>query len=307
MTVNLFIPTLNGGPRFLALLEALDRQSFQPAKRILVDSGSMDGTVSAAQEHGFHVIGLGPGGFDHGGTRQWAIEQFPEADIYVFLTQDAVPADGETMANIIAAFDDPQIAIAYGRQLPHQGATHQEAHARLFNYPAQSQVRGLEDADRYGIKTISCSNSFAAYRRVAFEEVGGFPIGTIMGEDVITAGRLLLNGWKMAYVGNACVFHSHDYTIREEFERYFDIGVFHRDNHWIFDSFGRADSEGFRYAKSEIRYVGSRNPLLLPKVCCSFVAKWLGYKLGLSYPRLPMRLRKAFSMYKGYWDQGPLP
>jgi len=301
MNVNLYIPTLNAGSRFATLLDALARQTYPIATRVLVDSGSDDRTVELAREKGFQVIGLGPEGFDHGGTRQWAIANFPDADIYVFLTQDAIPAHPDMLANIVAAFADPQIGMAYGRQLPHAGATLMEAHARLFNYPAESQVRALADAPKYGIKTISCSNSFAAYRRTAFEAVGGFPLGTIMGEDVIVAGRLLLQGWKMAYVGDACVYHSHDYRIGEEFERYFDIGVFHSDNRWIFESFGRAGGEGFRYAKSEIRYIGRRNPFLLPKVCCSFAAKWLGYKLGLGYRRLPKAWRRAFSMYKGYW------
>lgn len=301
MTVNVYIPTLNGGKRFLELLEALAGQTFPVQRYVVVDSGSTDGTVEAARAYGFEVMGLGKTGFDHGGTRQLAINTYPQADVYIFLTQDAIPADVSTFANLVRAFDNPQIGMAYGRQLPHAGATLQESHARLFNYPPQSQIRGLADADRYGIKTISCSNSFAAYRRVAFEEVGGFPLGTIMGEDVIVAGKLLLNGWKMAYAGNACVYHSHDYRVREEFERYFDIGVFHSDNRWIFGSFGRADGEGFRYAKSEVKYVGRRNPSALFKVGCSFVAKWLGYKLGLAYRSLPRTLRKAFSMYKGYW------
>ncbi|SEL91382.1 glycosyltransferase [Parapedobacter koreensis] len=302
MKVNLYIPTLNAGPRFAELLGALEQQTYPIAVRVLVDSGSKDHTVELAREKGFGVIGLGPEGFDHGGTRQWAIANFPDADIYVFLTQDAIPAHPAMLANIVAAFADGKIGMAYGRQLPHKGATVMEAHARLFNYPAENQVRGLADAPTYGIKTISCSNSFAAYRRTALEEVGGFPSGTIMGEDVIVAGKLLLQGWKMAYVSDACVYHSHDYRIREEFERYFDIGVFHSDNPWIFESFGRAGGEGFRYAKSEIRYVARRNPFLLPRVFCSFAAKWLGYKLGLAYRNLPARWRRTFSMYKGYWN-----
>ena len=302
--VNVYIPTLNGGQHFIALLDALAAQHAPIVQHVVIDSGSTDGTVEAAGSEGLEVMGLGDTEFDHGGTRQRAVEAYPEADIYIFLTQDAIPADESALTNIIRVFDDPQIGMAYGRQLPHKGATLMEAHARLFNYPPQTQIRGLADADTYGIKTISCSNSFAAYRRSAFESVGGFPQGTIMGEDVIVAGKLLLEGWKMAYVGDACVYHSHAYSLCEEFERYFDIGVFHSDNRWIFDSFGKADREGFRYALSEIRHVARRKPWLLPEVCCSFVAKWLGYKLGLSYRSLPLRLRKAFSMYKAYWGRG---
>lgn len=303
MTTNLYIPTLNGGTRFVALLNALAKQQTPIAHRVVIDSGSSDGTVAAARAAGFEIMGLGDVPFDHGGTRQRAIDAYPEADIYVFLTQDAIPADESALTNMIRAFDDPKVGVAYGRQLPRPEATLLEAHARLFNYPPETQTRSLADADTYGIKTISCSNSFAAYRRSAFEAVGGFPYGTIMGEDVISAGKLLLNGWKIAYVGDACVYHSHDYQLREEFERYFDIGVFHRDNPWIFESFGRAYGEGVRYAKSEIRYVAQRNRWLLLKVCCSFVAKWLGYRLGLAYRLLPGRLRRLFSMYKTYWQK----
>lgn len=301
MKVNLYIPTLNGGERFLQLLAMLARQTFPLQRCVVIDSGSTDGTVAAARACGWEVMGLGGMAFDHGGTRQRAIDGFPEADIYCLLTQDAVPADEQALANLMQVFANPDVGLAYGRQLPCRGATLLESHARLFNYPAQSQLRAVEDAAAYGIKTISCSNSFAAYRREALDGVGGFPRGTIMGEDVIVAGRLLLDGWKIAYAANACVYHSHDYRIREEFERYFDIGVFHSNNRWIFDAFGRAGGEGFRYAKSEMAYVARRNPFVLPKVGCSLLAKGLGYKLGLAYRRLPRRLRKACSMYKGYW------
>lgn len=301
MTVHLYIPTLNGGQRFLDLLEMLGQQTLSVQRCVIVDSGSTDGTVAAARAHGYEVIGLDGEGFDHGGTRQRAIDAFPGADVYCMLTQDAVPADEFALARLVEVFKNPEVGLAYGRQLPHRGATLQESHARLFNYSPQHQLRALADAPTYGIKTISCSNSFAAYRREALAQVGGFPRGTIMGEDVIVAGRVLLADWKMAYVADACVYHSHNYTLREEFERYFDIGVFHADNRWIFKAFGHAGSEGLRYALSEIRYVGRRNPLLLAKVGCSLVAKRLGYKLGLSYRRLPPKFRKACSMYKGYW------
>lgn len=270
---------------------------------MVIDSGSSDNTRTEAQAAGFEMESIAASDFDHGGTRQRAVEKHPQADIYVFLTQDAIPANTQALANLIRAFDDPQVGVAYGRQLPHPKASIPEAHARLFNYPSRSHVRQLSDVDQYGIKTIFCSNSFAAYRRSAFEMVGGFPIGTIMGEDAITAGNLLLKGWKIAYVADACVYHSHNYTLREEFERYFDIGVFHRSNPWIFKAFGRANREGMKYVKSEVNYVARRNFLLLPKVCCSFLAKWLGYKLGLQYERLPDHMRKAFSMYKRYWDK----
>ena len=302
-TVNIYIPTFNAGSRWKAVLQALNRQTYPINCNILVDSGSSDNTVAAARDAGFQVLRVDSADFDHGGTRQFAVEQYPEADIYVFFTQDAVPADADTLTHIVQVFDDPEVGIAYGRQLPNPDATVLEAHARLYNYSPKGYVRQLRDADKYGVKTIFCSNSFAAYRRTAFESVGGFPKNTIMGEDVITAGNLVRKGWKIAYAAAACVYHSHDYTLGQEFARYFDIGVFHRLTPWIIDTFGHANREGLKYAKSEINYVGRHNPLLLPKVGCSFFAKWFGYQLGLRYRMLPLNLRRTFSMHKRYWDK----
>ena len=301
LKVNVYIPTLNAGKIWEELVKKLTEQTYRISRVIIIDSGSQDGTLDNIKED-FELINLDKKDFDHGGTRKMAIEKYPDADIYLFLTQDAIPANELAIENMVKAFEHhPKLGMAYGRQLPHKGAKPLESHARIFNYPPTSQVRNLKDADKYGIKTISCSNSFAAYRRSAYEQVGGFSSGTILGEDVVIAGKILLNGWDMAYLAESMVYHSHDYSIREEFKRYFDIGVFHATNSWIFDHFGRAESEGFKYLNSEIAYVLKRNPISLPKSVFSLFAKWLGYKLGLYHRHFSRSVNRSLSMHKAYW------
>lgn len=303
MKVIVYIPTLNAGEKWPLVIEKLQNQTYPVNQRVIIDSGSNDGTLERIDSEGFKIIKIDKRDFDHGGTRQMAVEKFPEADIYVFLTQDAILANEKAIENMVLAFEsNPQLGMVYGRQLPHKGAKELESHARLFNYPPFTQTRGLEDADKYGIKTISCSNSFAAYRRTAYHEAGGFPSGTILGEDVILAGKMLLKGWKKAYLADAQVYHSHDYTLNEEFKRYFDIGVFHATNLWIFEHFGRAESEGLKYLKSEVKYSIKNNILVLPKAIFSIFAKWLGYKLGLHHHKLPHKVNQTFSMHRGYWN-----
>ncbi len=304
MKVNVFIPTLNAGSKWSEAISMLRIQTYPVNKTVIIDSGSTDDTLSEAHVKGFDILRIDKKDFDHGGTRQMAVEKYPDADIYFFLTQDAILADEQAIEKVVRAFElNPKLGMAHGRQLPHRGAKELEAHLRLFNYPAQSQVRSLADADKYGIKTISCSNSFAAYRRAAYWEAGGFPSGTILGEDVVIAGNMLLKGWEKAYLSDAAVYHSHDYSLKEEFKRYFDIGVFHSSNSWIFEHFGRAESEGVKYLKSEIKYLLENNPLLLPKSIMSLFCKWLGYKLGLFHSHLPQNTNRSFSMHRAYWDQ----
>ncbi|MEH6307405.1 glycosyltransferase [Olivibacter sp. CPCC 100613] len=302
MKTILYIPTLNAGRLWSSVIQGINKQLIQPDRIVIIDSGSTDDTLLHPSMKDFEIIHIDKKDFDHGGTRQMAVNRFPDADLYLFLTQDAILANEHSLGNLIKVFDEnPQVGVAYGRQLPHIGSKGLETHARLFNYPANSQLRGLASRSKYGIKTASCSNSFAAYRKTAFEEAGGFPSGTILGEDVIAAGRIILNGWQLAYVADAQAYHSHSYSVKEEFKRYFDIGVFHATNSWIFQHFGHAESEGFRYVKSEFSYIIKHRATELPKAFFSTGAKWLGYKLGLFHKYLPSTWNKHFSMHKAYW------
>lgn len=302
--IGLIVPTFNAGGLWASWLQAFERQSLKPDRLLVIDSSSSDGTVALARAHGFSVQVIPKAEFNHGGTRQAGVNLLADMDIIVFLTQDALLADADAIANLVAAFADERVGTAYGRQLPHRGAGPIAAHARLFNYPAASQLRGLEDKARFGIKTVFTSNSFAAYRRSALMQVGGFPADTIMNEDTYVAGKMLAAGWKMAYRADAQVYHSHDYRFRDDFKRYFDIGVFHARNPWLQRTFGGASGEGRRFVLSELRYLVRRAPWLIPSAALRTGLKWLGFKLGAQHKGLPQAMRSRFSLHKTYWLRG---
>ena len=253
--VGLIVPTLNAGSLWESWLKAFEQQTRKPDTLLVIDSSSSDNTTALARAHGFDVQVIPKSDFNHGGTRQFGVNVLPGVDIIVFLTQDALLAGPDAIERLLAAFADERVGAAYGRQLPHRDAGPIAAHARLFNYPDESQLRCQEDRTRFGIKTVFISNSFAAYRRSALMEVSGFPVDTIMNEDTYVAGKMLVLGWKIAYCADAQVFHSHDYGFLEEFKRYFDIGVFHTQTSWLQRTFGGASGEGLRFVVSEMRYL----------------------------------------------------
>ncbi len=181
--------------------------------------------------------------FNHGRTRQLAADLCPEADIIIYMTQDAILASPDSVKNILTGFNDEKVGAVCGRQLPYPDASPIAAHARLFNYPAVSSVKSKDDIKRIGIKAAFLSNSFAAYRRTALMDVGGFPSNIIFGEDTYVAARMLLAGWKVAYAAEATCYHSHNYRIVEEFRRYFDIGIFHSQEKWFISLLGKAEGE----------------------------------------------------------------
>lgn len=300
MVYRVIIPTLNAAQDWDCLAPAL-LSAVSADKVLIIDSSSKDNTVALARSCGFAVHVIAAADFDHGGTRQLALSLFPDVDIFVYMTQDAILENAESINRLLDAFEDPLIGAAFGRQLPRPGASPIEAHARRFNYPSIPNVRSMEDRDRLGLKTIFISNSFAAYRRSALEAVGGFPSNTIFGEDTLTAAAMLPRGWKIAYVADAAVYHSHAYSLLQEFRRNFDIGVAHARNSSILTTFGRAGGEGLRFVKSETRYLLGHAPWLLPSAFVRTSLKLLGYRLGMIEDKIPPTIKRYLSMNRRYW------
>lgn len=303
MKFSLIIPTRNAGSGWNECISAIRNQSVEPDKILVIDSTSIDDTAKLAREAGFSVEVIAPSNFNHGATRQSGVRQCSAVDIHVFITQDAILADADALKNLIAAFENPNVGMAYGRQLPRRGAGLLESHARYFNYPKKSGVRSMADRHRLGMKTVFTSNSFAAYRASALDDAGGFPGDTIVSEDMYVAARMLQKNWRLAYCADALVYHSHGYSLGQEFGRYFDIGVFNSRESWIRREFGNAESEGSRFLRSELSFVLKSNPWLLPEAMLRTGLKFLGYRLGLLEARIPFSICKALSMQKHYWRE----
>jgi rhamnosyltransferase len=301
--VSVIIPTHNAGERLRRLLSTLMAQS-TTAEIVIVDTSSSDNTIQIATSFGVKPLLIRETDFDHGGTRTLAGRR-AKGDILVYLTQDVLLADVHTIRNLTRPLYEEEVAVAYGRQLPHTDASAFAAHLRQFNYPATSCRRTLADKGTYGIKTAFLSDSFAAYRRSALEKIGWFKENLIAGEDTYAGAKLLLAGYSLLYVADAVVYHSHNYTAREEFKRYFDVGVFHATEQWIVDIFGKAESEGIRYVLSELDYLMShgRYHLFFEFIYRSMM-KYAGYRLGRHYRRIAMRIVKKISMNRGWWEKG---
>ncbi len=297
----LVLPTRNPGQTFDVWIDAVNRLSGRPGFISVIDSSSTDGTQEKAKSAGFTVTVIDQADFNHGSTRQLAVEKGIDYEFIVFMTQDAIFSNPESFENLLRAFDDGAVAAVCGRQIPRPNAGHIEAHSRIRNYPDQSFIRGFEDNEEHGIKTAFLSNSFAAYRVSALNEVGGFPGDVIFGEDMYVAAKLLKAGYKIAYAADACVYHSHDYSLWQEMKRYFDMGVFHASEPWIRSEFGGAEGEGVKFVVSEFKYLSKHDLLRMPEGLLRTLLRYTGFRLGLMEKRLPLWLKRKLVMNKGYY------
>ena len=300
MKISLIIPTYNAASYLPTLLESLKQQSID-FECIIIDSSSWDETVTLLTPYADTIIRINKDEFDHGGTRTKAAK-IASGEILIYLTQDATPVNIHSFKTLIQAFDNPHVAAAYGRQLPYPKTNLFGTHLRLFNYPKLSYVRTLKDKSIYGIKTTFLSDSFAAYRKSSMQEVFYFKENLIVGEDSYIGAKLLLKGYSLAYVSEAMVYHSHTYTPFQECQRYFDIGVFHQQESWLLETFGKPEGEGMRYIKSEFSYLLTQHAYVkIPEFILRNGLKFLGYKLGKFHFLLPSKLIQKLSMHPQWW------
>lgn len=300
LSIGLIIPTKNAQATLGNIFNRLENSPVE-FSTLIIDSSSHDQTVSIANKHNAKVIIIPQIDFNHGATREYARKQL-NTDIVVFLTQDAIPVSADLIANLIKPLiEHDDIVVSYGRQIAHKGADIFEAFPRDYNYPDQSQVRGIKDINQHGVYTFFCSNSCAAYKNAALDEIGGFK-SVLTNEDYFAVADLLPRGYKIAYVANAVVQHSHRYSLWQEFQRYFDTGYVRAQNPIIQKLVGQAESRGVGFVADLLKKVRYEHPFLMPYALLQSLMKWLGYRVGFYGSFLPIYLRKKLSQQSYYWD-----
>ena len=301
-TVDVIIPAYHPGKEFATLIKRLEKQSV-PIHRIIVmnTEESMWNKEWEKLSDVMEIHHLAKPEFDHGGTRAQAAE-LSDADVMIFMTQDAMPADRELLAELLKALEqDENIAAAYARQLPNAECSFVERYTRAFNYPDRSVVKTKKDMDQYGIKTFFCSNVCAAYKKDIYQKQGGFVRRTIFNEDMIYAGGLIQAGYGIAYAAEAKVIHSHNYNCMQQFHRNFDLGVSQAEHPEIFEGVP-SEGEGMRLVKKTLSHlVRSGKIWLIPGFVLQCAGKYAGYLAGKNFRRLPKKFVLWCTMSPNYW------
>lgn len=267
---------------------------------MVVNSSSNDGTVELAEQLGAETLVIPRAEFNHGTTRERARKALG-TDIVIMITPDAYAARDDVLEKLIQPLLNGTAAVSYARQLGHDGAGFFEKFHREFNYPEQSYVRGIEDIKQYGANTFFCSNSFAAYSNDALDQVGGFE-HVLLGEDTVAVSKLLRKGFKIAYVADALVKHSHSYTLAQEFRRTFDTGLARKGYAHYFAGCSSDIQRGIDYTKLLIKRLAANRPGLIPYAVAQTAIRFVAYKIGQACVRAPTWLKKRLSSQDFYWN-----
>lgn len=295
-SVGVAFITHNSAHHFPHCLPPIIESSLQP-KVLVVISSKQDRSKEQAEKMGAATLCLDAKEYNHGLTREKA-RNILQTDIVVMMTPDAY-AEKQMLEKLVAPIIDGTASIAYARQLPHKNADLFEAFPREFNYPETSHCYSLQDAKRIGPAAFFCSNSCAAYSQKALDQIGGFP-SVLLGEDTCATAKLLCKGHKIAYVAEARVAHSHRYSIKQEFQRYFDTGLARESYRDLL--LGTDKVRGKKFAKAFVKKILKENPLQLPYAILHTLTKWVGYQIGQRAKKFPVIIKKALSSQKFYWS-----
>jgi rhamnosyltransferase len=225
--VAIVIPTRNAGPGLDDVLTAIGAQAgaFQPDV-IAIDSGSTDGTLGRLKSHGARILTVAADEFNHGGTRNQAMNDV-DGDFAVMLVQDAIPASPSWLASLLRPLvNDSSLGGTFARQIPRARASRITAHylaqwvaarpeARTAGPLTAEMFERMPPADRHW--ACAFDNVCSCIRLRVWRE-HPFPT-TPIGEDLEWARDVLLAGYKLAYVPEAVVEHSHERSVTYELQR----------------------------------------------------------------------------------------
>lgn len=193
-------------------LAGLFSQDYRDFELVVVDSGSTDRTLDIIRQYPARLIQIESDSYYPGAVLNQAMEAC-HSELVVFQNSDSVPLFPRTLGRLVGAFHDPAVMAAFGRQVPRPDA---EAWVRR-DYSASFPETGP------AAEWMTLSLPLAAMRKSAWRE---HPFYTeAWGSEDTEWGFWARNrGWKVAYVRDAAVMHSHNYTLRQLYGRRFIEG-----------------------------------------------------------------------------------
>jgi len=183
--------------------------------------------------------------FSHSLTREKAIREFCESRIVVMISQDIKLTNNMVFYNLVSEIDSSKAQYTYARQICTNKSI--EKYIRTKNYPSESFYVTKNDIDKMQLMAFFASDACSAYDRDVFLKLNGYNgYDVMMNEDQLYSKFILDNGYVKKYCSDAIVEHSHKYTLKQLYKRYYDAGVFYGKVK-LFDNY-KSTNSGFKLA-----------------------------------------------------------
>lgn len=215
--------------------------------------------------------------FSHSLTRERMANKC-KADIIVFITQDVIIKSESWLKNLIRGIEENECEAAFSRQICTNSTI--EKYTRERNYPDKSYVKTKEDISKMGINAFFFSDASSAVKREIFVELNGYDGKNFpTNEDMYLAYKLLTNGYRIKYCADSEVEHSHKFTFKQLYKRYYDTGVFFSQNKYLNNY--KVNQAGGGMAKYVLkRAIQDKNFKVLIRFVPDMTARFIGMRMG---------------------------
>jgi glycosyltransferase involved in cell wall biosynthesis len=278
--VTLVATVLNEAQTVRSWMESLLAQTRCPDEVIVVDGGSADGTVALLQEYAGRMplkVLVAPGASISQGRNRAIVAA---AGPLIAVTDAGVRLEPDWLKNLLVPFGQDPAAVAVA------GFFHADPNLRS-PFEAAMSATVLPMLDEIDPARFLPSSRSVAFRKSAWEAVGGYPEWLDYCEDLVFDIRLRELVGRFAWAPNAVVRFKPRSNLRSYFLQYYRYA---RGD-------GKADLWRKRHAIRYITYV-----LLAPAIGL------LGYRYGILYwalllPGAAVYLRRPYRRLARLWGQ----
>lgn len=215
--------------------------------------------------------------FSHSTTRE-KMARKATGDIIVFISQDIKIKNPMWLNNLIMPIIKGECEASFSRQIGEDDSI--EKYTREKNYPSVSRVVSKYDIPRYQIRTFFYSDASSAVDAKIYRELNAYD-GKVMAtnEDMYFAYKLINAGYRIKYCADSEVYHSHKFTYKELYKRYYDTGKFFKQNPYFLSY--KSSESGISLAKYVFnRAIEDKNIKVLLNVLPNFAVRYFAMKKG---------------------------
>lgn len=278
MSVDIICPLYNAGNYIEELNKSLLKQKKVNINKIIyILTKSNDNSKEILDKNKCYYEEIEKSAFSHSLVRERAAKR-SRADIIVFISQDVVIEDDDWLEKLVKPIINNEADASYSRQI--SKFNNIEKYTRESNYPDYSFIKSKNDLDNLGLKTFFFSDASSAIKRSVFKRLNYYDGKNLpINEDMYIAYKLIINNYKIKYCADSVIYHSHNFSLRELYNRYKLTGMFFKNNRYL-DNYGTNKSGGGLAKYVLVRAVKDKNIKVLVRYPFDMAVRFIGMKVG---------------------------
>lgn len=278
MEIEIICPLYNAEQYIENLNKSFLMQKNVKIKKIsYVLTKSSDNTEKILKEISANYSTIETKDFSHSLSRE-KIAMKSDADILVFVTQDVEIKNDDWLEKLVRPIINNEAEATFSRQLTKYNNI--EKYTREKNYPENSYVVTKNDIEKLGLRTFFFSDASSAIKTEIFKKLNGYDGKNLpISEDMYIAYKIIMNNYRIKYCADSVVYHSHKFTLKQLYKRYYDTGRFFKQNEYL-NKFGTNKTGGGLAKYILKRTFQDKNWKVLVRFLPDMCARFIGMKMG---------------------------